>query len=352
MKSSKAKRIMRAVGGIDDNYIAEATPTDKSTVPVVRFAPWLRWAMPVTACLVIAIGIFAWRYSQFIPNDGNSGDSILSTSNDNTPANYNPVAPPHGVDIPKIELPQNTLGVEMDMIGLFVYQGRIYTQAAWYRGDEAVAAISGLIGEKVGYATGNINEWSTQDEYAAEFAGSVVGDVYTVKGYEPQYRLCMTGSYTDDDGSIIQWVNFYEWLNGYQLTNGCNLFVFDSLMEINGGEIISKNWSHTKCQDHENWNHAPENEYVYRDLSDISDDDVASFLYNVYVGIFEDVHETFSEGDFYKTERRAHLYVYMNDNTVIELQLFEGGYVGYRHLGWYFVKIPGEAFDRVFNACM
>jgi len=54
MKSNKAKRIMIAVGDIDDNYIAEVDPTDKATVTVVRIAPWLRWAIPAAACLVIA----------------------------------------------------------------------------------------------------------------------------------------------------------------------------------------------------------------------------------------------------------------------------------------------------------
>lgn len=29
----------------------------------------------------------------------------------------------------------------------------------------------------------------------------------------------------------------------------------------------------------------------------------------------------------------------------------EGGYVGYGPLGWYFVQIPGDAFDAVFIAC-
>ena len=40
----------------------------------------------------------------------------------------------------------------------------------------------------------------------------------------------------------------------------------------------------------------------------------------------------------------------MKDNTRIELRLFEGGYVGYQDLGWYFVKMPGEIFNRLYEA--
>jgi hypothetical protein len=28
----------------------------------------------------------------------------------------------------------------------------------------------------------------------------------------------------------------------------------------------------------------------------------------------------------------------------------EGGYVSYQPLGWYFVKMPGEIFDKIYNA--
>ena len=41
----------------------------------------------------------------------------------------------------------------------------------------------------------------------------------------------------------------------------------------------------------------------------------------------------------------------LTDGTVIPLRLIEGGYVGYGALGWYFVRIPGEVFDAVYDAC-
>ena len=48
---------------------------------------------------------------------------------------------------------------------------------------------------------------------------------------------------------------------------------------------------------------------------------------------------------------QGHLFFHMSDGTTVELRLIEGGYVGYQGLGWYFVKMPGAAFDAVLAAC-
>jgi hypothetical protein len=256
------------------------------------------------------------------------------------------IAPPeytgdHAVYIPALELPKNTDGVEYDMICLFVYQGRIYTQAGWYY-NEDVSAIIGLIGERIGYAKGNINEWSKQGEYAVEFAGSVRGDVYTVNGYSPEFRLCMMGEYTDDDGNHVQWLNFYENLNGIGLTYGSDLFG-DRLQ-------LRDNLEKIKYQEHDNWNNYSSLDYIFYDLTSVSDEGIAAFIDELYSNKFEYVYETVGIDNFYQSEQ-AHLYFQMNDSTVIEMRLFEGGYAGYQHLGWYFVKMPGKAFDSIFNAC-
>ena len=52
MKNDKAKRLMNAVGGIDDKYISEAEPVQRPYV--VSSAPRaLLWALPIAACLMI-----------------------------------------------------------------------------------------------------------------------------------------------------------------------------------------------------------------------------------------------------------------------------------------------------------
>jgi len=150
----------------------------------------------------------------------------------------------------------------------------------------------------------------------------------------------MTGSYTDDDGNDIEWVNFYERLNGIGLGHGHNLF--------EGRLHLSGNWDHVQYIRHDDWYYSRDN---FKDLTSVTDDDIAEFVNALYDGWFEYVYETVGNTFYYPGREQVLLYFYMNDNTVVELRLFEGGYVGYQPLGWYFVKIPGEAFDRIFNAC-
>jgi hypothetical protein len=48
-------RIFRAMGDIDEDLIARAAP--KAKMARVQFAPWLKWAMPIAACLVITAAV-------------------------------------------------------------------------------------------------------------------------------------------------------------------------------------------------------------------------------------------------------------------------------------------------------
>ena len=65
-----------------------------------------------------------------------------------------------------------------DMIGFFIYEGRCYVQ--YNHIDNG----TDLIGEYLGTATGLIDEWTPKEGYV-DFAGSVRGDFYSVKGYDP-----------------------------------------------------------------------------------------------------------------------------------------------------------------------
>ena len=91
--------------------------------------------------------------------------------------------------------------------------------------------------------------------------------------------------------------------------------------------------------------------YPLEGAARFSEEQFCDFIDEMYAAEFEYVYE--STPDFYTDSSRAqaHLYVRMEDETVVELRLFEGGYVGYQHMGWYFVKMPGAAFDAVFAGC-
>ena len=158
----------------------------------------------------------------------------------------------------------------------------------------------------------------------------------------------MRESYIDANGDRVELVLFYEHLNGYGMTYGYDFFALRGMIEVEGGEILSESWSHAKYVRHSNWDNAHPGSYTYLDLAGVTDGDISLFLYEVLHGQFEDVRETVGYG-FYELSQ-AHLFIYMDDCTIAELRLFEGGYVMYAPLQWFCVKVPSDAFDLIFNA--
>ena len=314
-------KISRAMSNIDDDLIERASRT--ATARRIQPAPLLRILLPAAACLVVVLGFFLWPDSQKLPADEPVGESF-------------------GVMLPIIELPDDADTGAYSMIGFFIYQERFYTHSSSFLYGDAEFAISNLVGERIGYAKGNIDEWSKQDEYAVEFAGSIKGDVYTVKGHDPRYRLCVVNGF--DMPSVV----IYEWFSGYKVSSGHDLYPFYSLLDIKNGEVLSENWSNVQFQTHDDWDNGLPKKH---DFTGIRDEEITAFFYDVYFGEFEYVFESVSEDFYYSGLQQAHLFVRMNDGIILELRLFEGGYVGYQPLGWFFVKIPGESFDRIFDAC-
>ena len=138
-----------------------------------------------------------------------------------------------------------------------------------------------------------------------------------------------------------------ERLNGIRLSTGADLF--EERLHLRGN-VTSIQW-----QAHSDW------DWNLGGIQDaaISEDVWNAFLDAMDAGQFVDTHrpdgEPFYEGrahsSVYDTPNQAHLFLTMTDGTRVELRLIEGGYVGYAPLGWYFVRIPGEAFDAVYTAC-
>lgn len=246
--------------------------------------------------------------------------------------------------IPPIELPSNTDGAVYDMTGLVVYQGGIYTQAYNYRGSEA-EKIRGLLGAYLGYATGSIDEWASQDDLAVEFASSIEGEVYEVLGYDTSFRICVCWESEDENGVRELQLEFLDRLNGITLTTGADLFETRLYLR----DRISK----IQWQSHYDWDYAGGNIQNASIDSELWESFLSQLDAGVFVNTWDDnmyTDPTSTNRSIYDTDKQAHVILTMNDGTVIKLRLIEGGYVGYDALGWYFVHIPGETFDAVFDA--
>ena len=239
------------------------------------------------------------------------------------------------LQIPSVELPEPEEEMAADMIGLVVYNGAVYTQARDYFGRDA-EAVRGLIGDYLGRAKGNIDEWSSQDEYAAEFASTVVGDVHTVVGYSPDFRICVTNRLQAADGGEELWIQFLERLNGIGVSTGADLY--EARLRVN------VRVSGVRSQRYDDWNNGLGNFRPFEQTEALD-----AFLEALNEGEFFYVYDD-DPGSYRDTRTQAFLYLTLADGSVVALRLIEGGWVGYDAMPWYFIRLPAEVFDPVVAA--
>ena len=332
----KQDQLSRCIGNVDHNFVEEA-----ESHRTHRKNTWIKWGSMAACLCLLAVGVF------HLVNQNNGPISPNNQTDPSKPVNGTTLY------IPAIELPepvsQEGVAVEMDMVGLVVYKGRIYTQAQDFYDKDDVAIALALLDEHIGTAKGNIDEWSKQDDYATELASTYNGDVYTVKGYDPKFRLAIKWSFEEDGATIIN-IGFFENLNDIHLEKGSAIFS-DRLQ-------LLENWDYVKTQEHNNWNNEwPD--YVYHDLNGISENDIEAFISALNDGEFLNIdlsdqakYDPKADEVSASTTGPAHLYFYLKDGTRVELMLLAGGYVAYRPLsGSNYVKMPGDAFDKIFEAC-
>ncbi len=304
-------RLSGCLEGIDPRFIDEAADYKKKSRG--RGLSYLAAALAASILLIFA------TYRPYGVSDALPGGSAPVSA----PASESVPAPVSGVYVPAIELPEADAGVAMDMIACVVYNGAVYTQGGWL--DSA----SALVGEYLGCATGGIDEWSDESEYYVEFAGTMSGELYAVKGYDPDFRICCL----NDDGSAM----LLERLNGITLDTGADLF--ETRLHL------PERLESLTYLTHEDWNNGTKNYYT----PELSEETVTAFLTELCAGQFVYTWET--DRGIYDRAVQGHIFCALSDGTTVELRLIEGGYVGYQGLGWYFVKMPGEAFDAVLAAC-
>lgn len=303
----KNDRLSRCLGDIDDRFIDEAADYKKKS----RRRGVYYLAAALAACIIIALAV------QMRPS------APISQRPDDPPAESSTSAEiSGGVHIPAIELPEPADGIAADMIACVVYNGAVYTQGEWL--DDPPAHL----GDYLGRAVGSLDEWSEESDYV-EFAGTMAGELYTVVGYDPDFRICCL----HEDGSAL----LLERLNGITLDTGADLF--DTRLHL------PERMEDVTYLTHSDWNNAV---YDFKPLG-LDEGTVSAFLDELCASRFVYTWET--DPDIYDSGVQGHLFFTLSDGLTVELRLIEGGYVGYQNLGWYFVKMPGEVFDAVLAAC-
>lgn len=187
------------------------------------------------------------------------------------------------------------------------------------------------MGDKLGTTKGNIDEWSKQDEYTIEFA-STIGqeDVYTVKGYDKDFRIMTYTQY--DDGNYAQ---FYECLNGITIQNGEDVF---------GKLKIAGNIIDARYRSYSDWSNGVEN---YRPISDM-------VLFNNFIEelnhtkpySYESLIETIENSR--NDEEYRSIAIELKDGSIVNLVLLKDGHIRYGNIDVYFL-MDNEIFQKLWE---
>ena len=349
----KDHELLDAIGDIDPKYIDQAGESGKATHHLFR-----KRAGIAAACLLLAAAISVTVLFAINPSSPNgniisasvAGDETIDASPqpDRTEKSASDISATDGIVIPAVELP-DTSGNEasFDMVGTVVCQGGIYLQSESYYNADA-DRIAPILGDYLGYAVGTLKEWSDYAEYSKELASTYTGEVFSVKGYDPEFRICIRCEFEGEDHNPATCIIFLERLNGITVSMGKD--VFEDRLHLSG------NISAVEYQAHDDWDYNQGNirecdvdlSVWERFLQEINNTEFTEIYWTDGSSFYED----HPGSTIYDTPNQTHLILHMDDGTIVRMRLIEGGYVKYEAFGFYcFVKIPGETFDSIYDAC-
>ncbi|WP_058303589.1 hypothetical protein [Gorillibacterium timonense] len=338
LKARIERSVMNVADGTlqgDRSQTRVSPPKGRAPLEGKSRAPFAAAAAGIVLVAAVGIGFSAWDSKKSA--EGNPPVAAVSPSavgtigpGASTPANSldsSQTAPVSGaVTLPKIKLPENS-GVLMDMIGLFVYKGHIYTQAGTKIAPELAET---LRGEKLGRTKGGIDEWSKQEDYATEFAATIgETDIYTVKGYDPGFRLM---GYQMLDGQV--YAELYENLNDRVISSGADLF---DLLQVKG-RVASADYL-----PFDSWNNGIEKLIPLTNQSGVD-----AFVDALYSAKPLEKMPLVEAGLYDNEADQAFLRLHMKDGSEVELRLFKPGYVSYGMADVIF-QVDASVFDKVWN---
>lgn len=282
----KQEKIMDALNLLDDEMICEVDEFRKKKQFRIKKTErkWKKWGTIAAGICLLIVGVKMW-------------DALTESE-------------------------KLTSGGKYDMIAFFIYQGNMYEQYEIVDAPE-------LVGEYVGTATGQIDEWSTEEDYV-ESSGSIQGDFYEVNGFSPEFMLCMK----QDDGSVSTYIN----ADGLVLEKGAELF--EDYLHLAG------NYQEVQYQTRDEWYYGtgepktiPEEyaEEVSRFVGALDDGEIiAAVSYPVKEG----------EEDIYAAEI-YHMYFQMENGMQIHLRIFKNGYVAFAGAPEQLVQVEEPAFEEM-----
>lgn len=302
-----ASKLSNALNMLHDSIIAE---TDALRNPPQAKTPakypLIKWGAAAACLCLLASGIMLLKQ----PAEPGTNDACgINVSED-------------GVTIPPMEVNlSKSSNMNAEMIAFFIYHGKTYELY------EHLYNNTDIVGEYLGTATGLIDEWTPQEGYV-EFAGSVQGAFYAVKGYDPSFMLCMK----DAPGTVTTFVCN----TGITLKYGYELY--EDRLRLAG------NYSAIEYESRDSWYYSKGNVRRLNNGSAIEDFikrlNAAEFIPDSRVPL-KSGQSSIADTEIY------HLYFRMNNGTTVHLRLCEDGYVRYQGILPLCVRIPQESYDAL-----
>ncbi len=203
--------LLKAIGGINEKYINEAD------LPAIRPVKYRRRIMQtvVAAAGIALVAGTALVIPRLLRNE--PADQIKPLSTDYQPIDTRILS--FGVDVPAIYLAGLTEEeITEKFTSVLVYEGNVYTRSDTGTGIETDAA-EALLDQNLGTAK-NLFETSS------EIRSNLKGDVYSLKGYGTDFRLCVKQVNRNDAGGTGYAYEILEHLNGVCLGVGSDLFEY------------------------------------------------------------------------------------------------------------------------------
>lgn len=332
MREKEKMKLFNSVTNVDERFIEEAQEAYKAhnntqgnakrTTPAL-----LKWGLAAAASIgLIAAGIFAWKSA--------SKPHIDAQNPEPSPAGSKVTISAMGVTIPSLHEYlsfDDNVGSEWvyQMMPFFCYQGRYYVPYDTLNNTQ-------VVGERLGTARGNLSVgWGLFEECLADFEGTVKGDVYTVKGYDPEFMLC----FKDSDGGKF---HVYICNNGITMKNGSELFEDRLHLAGNYCEVQYQTGLSVWAMRDERYRLNDKNDSVIKSFIDTLN--ASEFMLSESIPM-EDDQLGYDEKTLYILRFR------MENGLEFRIRLVDGGYVCFNgmYLADVCIRMPEKQFNELLN---
>jgi len=208
------------------------------------------------------------------------------------------------------------------MVSFFIYQGRVYEHYQWIDDTGDIA------GAMLGSAVASIDEYTPLEDYK-ELTGSVGGDFYEVKGFDPGFMLAMKAKpgETTEPGIAI-----FTCINDIRPESPADL--------LEKHFRLSRNFVSAEYESGDSWYNECGERYP---LSEEGIKVLNKFLCQLSASEFVSVGEALSYGidlTSIMNKRQAVLYLNMKNGLTVTLMLNQYGYVNFGGVLDLYAQVP------------